>query len=409
MLFWKNLEVLEVTHVRFWRSSRNCIIKEWNLIAKLSLLFNWHGFDGFTGWVEIHACLIKKGFHVDVHLSCALINYYGKCWDIDRANQVFHETLYQEDFLWNTIIMANLRSERWENALELFRRMQFASAKATGGTTVKLLQACGKLRALNEGKQIHGYVLRFGLVSNTSICNSIISMYSRNNRLKLARAVFDSMEEHNLSSWNSIISSYACDGCLNEAWDIFKEMEHSNIKPDIITWNSLLSGHLLQGSFEMVLNSFRSLQNAGFKPDSCSVTSALQAVIELGFFKLGKEIHGYIMRNKLDYDVYVCTSLVDMYIKNDCLDKAQAVFHHTKNKNICAWNSLISGYSFKGLFRNAAKLLNQMEEEGIKPDLVTWNSLVSGYSMWGHIEEALAVINQMKIWDLLLMWCPGLL
>ncbi|KAE9595792.1 putative tetratricopeptide-like helical domain, DYW domain-containing protein [Lupinus albus] len=349
-------------------------------------------------WVglEIHACLIKRGFHFDVHLSCALINLYEKCWGIDKANQVFHETPYQEDFLWNTVLIANLRSERWWNALELFRGMQLSSAKATGGTIVKMMQACGKLRALNEGKQIHGYVLRFGLLSNISISNSIISMYSRNNRLSQARAVFDSMDDHNLSSWNSIISSYAVDGCLNEAWDMFQEMESSSIKPDIITWNSLLSGHFLQGSYEMVLTNFRSLQSAGFKPDSCSVTSALQAVIELDLFNYGKEIHGYIMRNKLDYDVYVCTSLVDMYIKNDHLYKAEAVFRHTKNKNVCAWNSLISGYCFKGLFSNAETLLNQMEKEGIKPDLVTWNSLVSGYSMWGRSEEALAVINRMK-------------
>ncbi|KAF1863663.1 hypothetical protein Lal_00030735 [Lupinus albus] len=349
-------------------------------------------------WVglEIHACLIKRGFHFDVHLSCALINLYEKCWGIDKANQVFHETPYQEDFLWNTVLIANLRSERWWNALELFHGMQLSSAKATGGTIVKMMQACGKLRALNEGKQIHGYVLRFGLLSNISISNSIISMYSRNNRLRQARAVFDSMDDHNLSSWNSIISSYAVDGCLNEAWDMFQEMESSSIKPDIITWNSLLSGHFLQGSYEMVLTNFRSLQSAGFKPDSCSVTSALQAVIELDLFNYGKEIHGYIMRNKLDYDVYVCTSLVDMYIKNDRLYKAEAVFRHTKNKNVCAWNSLISGYCFKGLFSNAETLLNQMEKEGIKPDLVTWNSLVSGYSMWGRSEEALAVINRMK-------------
>lgn len=355
----------------------------------IALMELWFG-------MEVHACLVKRGFHFDVHLSCALINLYEKCLGIERANQVFDETPLQEDFLWNTIVMANLRNERWENALDLFRRMQSASAKATDGTIVKMLQACGKLRALNEGKQIHGYVIKFGRVSNTSICNSIVSMYSRNYRVKLARAVFDSMEDHDLSSWNSIISSYASNGCLNDACDIFRKMESSNVKPDIITWNSLLSGHLLEGSYEMVLTNFRSLQHAGFKPDSCSITSALQAVIELGCYNLGKEIHGYIMRSKLDYDVYVCTSLVDMYIKNDCVDKAEVVFRRTKNKNVCAWNSLISGYAYKGLFKNAEKLFNQLEEEGIKPDLVTWNSLVSGYSMWGHSEEALAVINRIK-------------
>lgn len=349
--------------------------------------------------LEIHACLIKKGFHDDIHLNCALINFYEKCWSIDKANQVFHETPYQEDFLWNTIVMANLRSEKWKNALELFGNMQRVSAKATPGIIAKMLQACGKLRALNEGKQLHGYALRFGLVSNTVVCNSIISMYSKNKRFKLARAVFDSMEVRNrdLWSWNSIISSYMDDGCLSDAFDIIvEEMKSSGIKLDTVTWNSVLSGYVLQGSFEMVLTIFRSLCNAGFEPDSCSVTSALKAIIKLGFFKLGKEIHGYIMRSNLNCDVYVCTALVDMYVKNNCLEKAHAVFRHAKNKNVCTWNSLISGYSFKGLFDDTEKLLNQMEEEGVKPDLVTWNCLVSGYSMRGRIEEALAVMNQIK-------------
>ncbi|KAK2406866.1 pentatricopeptide repeat-containing protein, mitochondrial [Trifolium repens] len=349
--------------------------------------------------LQVHACLIKKGFHVDKHVNCALINFYEKCLSIDKANQVFHEAPYKEDILWNTIVMANLRSEKWTNALELFGSMQRVSVKANDGTIVKMLQACGKLRAFNEGKQIHGYALRFGLVSNTLVCNSIISMYTRNSRFELARAVFYSMEDccRNLSSWNSIISSYAVDGCLSDSLDnLVKEMECSGIKPDIITWNSVLLGYVNQGLFEKVLASFRSMHSAGFKPDSCSVTSALQAVTELGLFKIGKEIHGYMMRTNLNYDVYVCSSLVDMYVKNDCLDKAHEVFRHAKNKNIYAWNSLISGYSFKGLFGDAEKLLSQMEEEGVKPDLVTWNGLISGYSTQGRTEDALTVINRIK-------------
>ncbi|XP_058743889.1 pentatricopeptide repeat-containing protein At4g01030, mitochondrial [Vicia villosa] len=368
--------------------------KAFTFVMKICLALR----DLYVG-LEIHACLIKKGFHDDVHLNCALINFYEKCLSIDKANQVFHETRYQEDFLWNTVVMANLRSEKWKNALELFGNMQRVSAKATPGIIVKMLQACGKLRALNEGKQLHGYALRFGLVSNTLVCNSIISMYSRNNRFELARAVFDSMEVCNrsLSSWNSIISSYTVDGCVSDAFDVIvKEMKCSGVKPDIITCNSVLSGYVLQGSYEKVLTSFRSLCYAGFKPDSCSVTSALKAVIELGLFKFGKEIHGYVMRSSLNCDVYVCTTLVDMYVKNDCLEKAHAVFRHAKNKNIYTWNSLISGYSFKGLFGDAEELLNQMEEEGIEPDLVTWNCFVSGYSMRGRIKEALAVMNRIK-------------
>ncbi|KAK9280251.1 hypothetical protein L1049_013939 [Liquidambar formosana] len=125
-------------------------------------------------------------------------------------------------------------------------------------------------------------------------------MYSKNNKIELARTVFDSMENFNLSSWNSIISGYAALGYLDGAWDLFHEMESSNVKPDIVTWNCLLSGHFLHKSYKEVLTILWRMQVAGFKPNSSSITSVLQAVSELGFLKIGKEIHGYVIRNRLD-------------------------------------------------------------------------------------------------------------
>lgn len=347
--------------------------------------------------VEVHASLIKRGFDFDVHLKCALMNFYGKCRDVESANKLFSEVSdLEDDLLWNEIIMVNLRNEKWENAIKLFREMQFSSAKAISRTIVKMLQACAKVGAFHEGKQIHGYVLKSALESNLSVCNCLISMYSRNNKLELATRVFYSMKDHNLSSWNSMISSYTGLGYVDVAWSLFNKMNSSRIQPDIITWNCLLSGHFTHGSYQNVLTLLRGMQSFGFRPNASSVSVVLQAVTELRLLKYGRESHGYILRNGLDYDLYVGTSLMDMYVKNDCLQNAQEVFDNMKNRNIVAWNSLISGYCFKGLFVNAKKMLNQMEEEEIKPDLVSWNSLVSGYSIWGQSKEALVIIHHMK-------------
>ncbi|PON51329.1 DYW domain containing protein [Parasponia andersonii] len=351
--------------------------------------------DSWLG-VAIHGCVVKRGFVMDVYVTCALLDFYGTCWGIESASQVFNEMSDREGLLWNKMIMLNLKHERWMKALELFRSMQFSFVKAKSNTIVKVVQACGKVGALNEGKQMHGYVLRRALESDLSICNSLITMYSRNNRLDLARTVFDSMKSHNLSSWNSIISSYAANGCYSDAWYLLNKMERFNIMPDIVTWNCLLSGHSLHGSYEAGLAILQRMQNVGFKPNSISITSFLQVVIELGLLNVGKEIHGFVLRNGLDNDVYVGTSLLDMYIKNDCLRSARAVFKTTKKMNIFSWNALISGYSFKGLFEDAEKLLDCMVQEGLKPDLVTWNGLVSGYSLWGRNKEARAAIDRIK-------------
>ncbi|CAN1793831.1 Pentatricopeptide repeat-containing protein At4g01030, mitochondrial [Linum perenne] len=321
--------------------------------------------------LEIHGDLIKKGLDSDVYVCLALMGFYSKVCGFRIANQVFDEMPEPDDRLWNEAILLNLQNGEFIHAIDLFRRMQFSCPKAAASsrsrTIVKMLQACGKEGALDQGKQIHGYVLKLGYESNLLICNSLVTMYSRNQKLNLATKAFDSMKDPGLASWNSIITSHALHGDMNDAWNLFHEMEFSDTKPDIITWNCLLSGH------------------------------AHRAVTELGLLNLGKEIHGYVIKNELEVDdVYVGTSLLDVYIKNDSLPHAQTVFDNMKNKNIFAWNALISGYSFKGRFDDAKRLLTEMKKEGIEPDLVTWNGLVSGYSMHGKSREAMAVIDDIK-------------
>ncbi|XAR62978.1 hypothetical protein NMG60_11022748 [Bertholletia excelsa] len=346
--------------------------------------------------IEVHACMIKKGHDIDVYSKVALMNFYARLWGIDYINQLFDEMPERQDLLWNEAVLVNLRNERWMEALRLFRDMHFSFLKPNIHTIAKVLQACAKLGALDQGKQIHGYVIRSALMSNTSICNSLISMYSRNNNLRLARAVFDLMENRNLSAWNSIISGYIALGHLHDARKLFYNLESSDVKPDIVTWNCLLSGHFLNGLYGEILFLLQKMQAAGYKPNSSSISITLQAISELRILNLGKQLHNYVTRHGLDYDIYVGTSLLDMYVKNDNLTYARSIFDNMKNKNVFAWNSMIVGYSFKGQFEDAIKLFNQMENEGSKPDLVTHNSLVSGYSMWGYNKEAVSMVDQIK-------------
>ncbi|KAK4339377.1 hypothetical protein RND71_040839 [Anisodus tanguticus] len=315
--------------------------------------------------LEVHACLIKKGFDLDVYTKCALMNFYGRCCGTESANKVFKETsLMHDSLLWNEAILVNLRNEKWSEGLQMFRDMQALLVKANSLTISKVLQACGKLGTLDEGKQIHGYVIRYALELNILINTALINMYVKNDNLKLARVVFDSIDYLNrhLPCWNSIISGYTALGYLDDAF----------------------------------LAILRRMQSAGYQPKRNSVTSALQAVSELRYLRVGKEIHCHVIRNGLECDLHIATSLVDMYVKNDDLTSAQAVFDCMTNRNVCAWNSLISGYSCKGHFEKAGDLLNQMKEEGIKPDIVTYNSMVSGYAWSNCIKEALGMIRRIK-------------
>lgn len=227
--------------------------------------------------------------------------------------------------------------------------------------------------------------------------NSLISMYSRNCSMDLARRAFDSMENPNTVSWNSIISGYALNGDLDEAWRIFEQMMMMrDVKPDLVTWNSLISGNVRHGCNAKVLELLRGIQSAGLEPNSVTITGILQAIAESRALELGRQIHGYTVRHGQESSAYVGTSTIDMYVKCGDLGTARKVFDYMPRRNLFAWNSLISGYAFQGLFDEALLLLNQMQQEGVRPDLTTWNGLISGYSMKGFKKQALILIRRLK-------------
>ncbi|CAI0399216.1 unnamed protein product [Linum tenue] len=70
-------------------------------------------------------------------------------------------------------------------------------------------------------------------------------MYAKCGHLKLARCMFDNMENKNEVSWNSIIAAYANHGFLDETLALFHGMFEHGIHPDHVTFLAVISacGH----------------------------------------------------------------------------------------------------------------------------------------------------------------------
>ncbi|KAK1285753.1 Pentatricopeptide repeat-containing protein [Acorus calamus] len=346
--------------------------------------------------LEIHAWVFKKGLDSNTHLRSALMDFYEDCLGSEHAEALFDEMTVRDPFLFKKAIALSTRSGTWYKNLILLREMHSSGFKADNITIARVLQACGRLEALREGAQIHGYAMRSGAAFDLLVCNSLISMYSKNSVVEKAGKVFELMRDRSSASWNSLLSGYTLNGFLDEAWKLFDRMSLSDMKPDLVTWNCLISGEFLHGSMNGALMVLRMMQSEGFKPNSSSMTRVLQTISDSGSLEFGKEVHGYVMRNGHADDIYIGTSLVDMYLKCGSLSSARKVFDGIEGRNTFTWNCLIKGYAYNGLFDEALELLMQMEKEGIKPDLTTWNGVISGYSMKGLFKQALVLIRRLR-------------
>eukprot|EP01018_Ginkgo_biloba_P030840 Gb_14956 [translate_table: standard] len=190
---------------------------------------------------NIHDYIIQNGFESHDSVVTALIYMYAKCGSIEIACQLFYELSKRDVVSWNAMIAAYTQNGYANEALEFFSRMQLEDVKPNQVTIMSVLPACASLAALQQGKEIHGYIIRNGFETQVSVVNAVIVMYAKCGNIYIARLVFDTMPKRDLVSWNSMIAGYGMHGHGDDAIAVFLRMQQTNIKPDPITFTGLLS------------------------------------------------------------------------------------------------------------------------------------------------------------------------
>lgn len=84
-------------------------------------------------------------------------------------------------------------------------------------------------------------------------------------------------------------------------------------------------------------------------------------------------------------------SMINVYLKNDDLPKAETLFHSLPYRNIFAESAMIQGYVKARRLPEARRLFNDMVDR----NAFSWTSLISGYFAIGQVEEGRLLFEQM--------------
>ncbi|BFG21563.1 hypothetical protein CerSpe_078370 [Prunus speciosa] len=99
--------------------------------------------------------------------------------------------------------------------------------------------------------------------------------YCHHGDVQSARSIFDAMAEKNLISWNVMIGDYSQNKQPHEALKLFHELQ----------------------------------SNTSLELDGVTVVSILPAIADLGALDLGRWVHKFVRRKKLDRVINICTAL----------------------------------------------------------------------------------------------------
>ncbi|KAG6532352.1 pentatricopeptide repeat-containing protein At2g03880, mitochondrial-like [Zingiber officinale] len=229
----------------------------------------------FTG---VHAYAIKVGLERDCFVGSSLIAMYSTNGFFQDARQAFDSVSSKDVGVWSSIISANIKAQRANDALDLFTEMLNLNFQPNQFIFSSSLTACGQLSILETGKQVHASCLKSNDAMDTATQNSLISMYSNCGCIEEARRVFNSLEEYrrNVISFNSMISASAQHGYPKEAAELFEQLQQVGLRPDGITMLNLLSAFNHAGLVREGVSSFSAMveganDQVGYRHYACMV------------------------------------------------------------------------------------------------------------------------------------------
>ncbi|KAK1280405.1 Pentatricopeptide repeat-containing protein [Acorus gramineus] len=398
----------------------------------------------------VHAYARRRGIvDGDVFFCNSLLVFYGRCGDV-AASEALFSTMGRRDLVsWNAMVSSLSSVE----ALETFRLMRVEGVRPDIITVEGVVHACTRLGDLSVSESVHGLLVRSGFPLDVYVENSLILMYCRYGVLESGRRLFDAMRVRNSVSWNILLNGYVRVFDFEEAWKLFRWMRGDDFdvssealvsaiqaaklsslvgslhclvivmgfthdafvnsalvsaygevgligmsrkccfdegNAHTVSQNTLLSVFVQNGHTHEALELLGKIFFGGRGCDSFALVQALTLSTELEDLVLGKAIHGYVIRTYLESNVYVGSSLLEMYASCGQLRNACVLFSKMPRKNIVAWNTMISGCSRNGYPHSSLSLFHllQNQDNGLEPDAMTVVGVIDAISHSGFDREA---------------------
>lgn len=340
---------------------------------------------------QIHGHIVKFGFQSYVFVGSPLVDMYSKsgfifcarqafeeipeknmvmfntmltgllrCGMINDSRQLFYNMQEKDSISWTTMITGFAQNGLNKEAIDLFREMRLENFEMDQYTFGSVLTACGGLLALQEGKQVHAYIIRTDYKDNIFVGSALVDMYCKSKSIRSAETVFKRMTFKNVVSWTAILVGYGQNGYSEEAVKIFCDMQKDGVKPDDFTLGSVIS--------------------------SCANLASIEE---------GAQFHGRALITGLLSFITVSNALVTLYGKCGSIEDSHRLFSEMRVSDEVSWTALVSGYAKFGKADETIRLFESMLAHGLKPDGVTFIGVLSACSRAGLVEKGKQIFQSM--------------
>ncbi|XP_062076702.1 pentatricopeptide repeat-containing protein At1g25360-like [Humulus lupulus] len=316
-----------------------------------------------------------------------IITGYVRCNDLAAAREFLDGMSEKLGIVWNAIISGYVHHGRFEEAVQIYRKMVSKGVPQDDFTYTHFISACANGGFFQLGRQIHGYILRteaeltpeFSLPVN----NALVTFYYKCGKIDTARKIFNKMSTRDVVSWNAILSGYVEARQIEDAKSFFSEIPERNL----LTWTIMISALAQNGYGEEAIKLFNQMRSEGFEPCDYAFAGAVISCAILGALENGRQLHAQVIQLGHDTSLSAGNALITMYARCGDFEAAELAFLTMPYVDSVSWNALIAALAQHGRGRQALELFEQMLKEDIQPDRITFLTILSACSHAGLIEE----------------------
>ncbi|CAO2169197.1 unnamed protein product [Urochloa humidicola] len=245
-------------------------------------------------------------------------------------------------------------------ALRFLRRMRALGRRGNAFTLAILLTPrC----AFPHARQLHANAVAEGHLRDALLSTSLMRCYANGGDGNGARRLFDEMQVRDTVSWNVLITCYMKNRRTKDALKLFEEMRGR------------------EGEAE---------------PDDVTCILLLQACTSLGALDFGERVWAYAEERGYGGELKVRNSLIAMYSRCGCVEKAYRMFCETPRKSVVSWSAMISGLAANGFGKDAISAFEEMIRSGVAPDEQTFTGVLSACSHSGLVDEGFRFFDMMR-------------
>ncbi|XP_042512187.1 putative pentatricopeptide repeat-containing protein At5g37570 [Macadamia integrifolia] len=406
---------------------------------------------------QTHARLLRTQINphprLIIHLTSRLLQLPGN--SLRYARCLFDRIPHCENqFIWTSIIRSHTLHAQFSQSIALYAQMHRMGISPNGFTFSSVLNACARIPAILQGRQIHTQIVQSGYFSNTVVQTALLDVYAKCGAANDARRVFDQMTDRDVVSWTAMVSGYSKVGMMEDARQLFDVMVERNVVSwtamvagyanagdigaakalfdkmpeknsitrtamiagygkcgdvvgarqvfdkmamrDSACWAAMIACYARNGCSSEAIELYKRMRMVNVKANEVAMVGVISACTQLGDVDMASSIADDMNEGSCERTVVVSNALIHMNAKCGSVVQAWEEFNLMTHRDVISYSALITALADHGRAHEALQLFSRMRKEGLRPNEVTFVGVLNACSHAGMVEEGCEYFKLMK-------------